>query len=80
MTIEELKLIKDAGFVYSINTKLLERNSDDGFYKDYLIIEDDYFHIERELYLQESDGTFYTDYQKIFPDAGITLTEFLINY
>jgi hypothetical protein len=80
MTTEELNLIKEIGFEYSIKTKLLEKESDDGFHKDYLILKDDSFYIERELYLQEEDGSFYTDYYKIMPDDGVILTEFLTNY
>lgn len=80
MTTEELNLIKEVGFIYSIKSKLLEKESDDGFHKDYLILKGDNFYIERELYLQEDDGTFYTDFYKILPDDGITLTEFLTDY
>jgi hypothetical protein len=80
MKTEELDLIKELGFIYSMKSKLFEKESDDGLHKDYLILKEYKFYIERELYLYEDDGSFYVDYYKILPEDGVVLTEFIKNY
>jgi hypothetical protein len=74
---EQIRLVEELGFELG-ESKYFQKEGD--YQTFFLIVKDSEFFLEIQEILIESDGTFYTDYYKEYPDEGQSLSEFLTNF
>jgi hypothetical protein len=74
---EQIRLVEELGFELG-ESKYFEKQGD--YETFYLIVKESGFFLEVQQTLIESDGTFYTDYYKEYPEEGQSLNEFLTNF
>lgn len=73
---EQIRLVEELGFELG-ESKYFEKQGD--YETFYLIVKESGFFLEVQQTLIESDGTFYTDYYKEYPESFDVFKEYVNN-